>query len=149
VTTDAFPPMPDFDCPSWCDRDHEADWRMHVAVGRDTRPIPTADGGLRYPDTSLSEWLELFEPFHLHKVARVDLGRGRVDEYAQVDLQRGVEEVTLLYVNADGDMTAEQARAFAAELLKAADVLEQVADAPLLDDRGQVAGVADYRPVNR
>ncbi len=117
-------PMPDLHCPDWCEREHEADWKLHVAVGLDTRPIPAAGGGF-LPDLRgpLSEWLETFEPLHLRQLVRVDLGYG---QSADVDLQQGLDGKTFLYLVAEGVLTAELARTFAAELLNAADTLDRI-----------------------
>lgn len=57
-------------------------------------------------------------------LARVDLGHG---QSAEVDLQQGVDRETTLYLVAEGILTAELARTFAADLLNAADTLDRIA----------------------
>ncbi len=47
-------------------------------------------------------------------------------EHARVDMQRGVDGATCLYVEAEGVLTSTRARAFAADLLAAADQLDTV-----------------------
>ncbi len=123
MSTDVIPTMPDIDCPTWCARDHAADWQMHVAVGRDTRGIPMADGTVGHRTRPESEWLAMFEPLHLRLLSQVDLGSY---EHARVDIQRGVDGVTCLYVTAEGVLTSAQARTFAADLLAAADRLDTI-----------------------
>jgi hypothetical protein len=63
----------------------------------------------------------MFESLHLRHLARVDLGHG---ESAEVDLQHGIDGETTLYLVAEGVLTAELARTFAADLLNAADMLD-------------------------
>lgn len=124
MSTFAIPTMPDIDCPAWCDRDHAADWHQHVAIGLDETPIPAVGGGF-LPDNRapLSEWLEDFEALHLRNLTRIDLGGS---ESADLDLQCGRDRRTVLYVTAQGAITSAQARAFAADLLAAADQLDAV-----------------------
>lgn len=122
TTVDTYP-MPDLHCPDWCDRDHLPDWEMHVSVGLDTRGIPMADGTVSYSKTPLSEWLDMFEPLHMRTLGKIDLGSR---EYAVVDVQRGADDETILYVDAQGALTSEQARRYAAELLNAADMLDGI-----------------------
>ena len=118
--------MPAIDCPQWCDRDHAADWRKHVAIGRDPRGVPMADGTVSYSSTPEHEWLECFDVMHWRSVLRLDLpaqtgGSGR----AEVSLQSGPSYRTLLYVDVVDELTATQARAFALGLLEAVDQLER------------------------
>lgn len=126
MSTFAIPTMPDLDCPAWCDRDHDADWQQHVAIGLDCTPIPAVGGGFLPDDNRmpLAQWLgEAFEPLHLRNLSRIDLDKS---EYAALDLQRGWEDRTGLYIAAEGVITSAQARAFAADLLAAADQLDTV-----------------------
>lgn len=125
MSTYEIPTMPDLDCPAWCDRDHAADWHQHVAIGLDRTPIPAVGGGF-LPDNRmpLAQWLdEAFEPLHLRNLTRIDLGGS---ESAELDMQRGRADSTVLYVTAQGAITSAQARAFAADLLAAADQLDAV-----------------------
>jgi hypothetical protein len=129
-STDTIPPMPDLRCPSWCEGDHEADWQRHVAVGLDTRRIPDGHGGYMSEDNRcpIEQWatLDYFEPLHLRTLTDVALTEHK--ERARIDLQRGSEGETCLYVDAAGPISAAQARKLAADLLNAADELDAVTD---------------------
>jgi hypothetical protein len=122
-------PMPELDCPTWCERDHYADWYQHVAVGLDTRRIPDGKGGF-LPDhrCPIEQWcsMDYFSSLHVRSLASMDLGG---TESADVDIQRSEGErdnETTLYIDAQGVMNTAQARMFAAELLNAADALDGI-----------------------
>ena len=123
-----IPPMPDLHCPTWCESDHAADWEQHVLAGRDTRGIPSADGTIsqRVPMPE-SQWLtlEYFEPLHQRMLDTITLNDS--GEYARIDLQRGVENETDLYLDAGGVLSPSKARQVAAALLNAADRLDGLA----------------------
>jgi len=120
ITT--IPPMPATNCPAWCERDHPADWALTVSDLSKSYEIPMNDGTVaHFGPASEQEMARLFEPLHVRTVGSIDLGGM---ESAQVDLQRGTEEDTQVYINAEGPMSAEQARTFAGMLLEAAAALE-------------------------
>ena len=108
IDTAALPPMPDLACPAWCSADHYSTWRQQVEACRG----PFADGELRDP-------ADYFEPLH-----SLSLHRG--GPAVTLDLQHGVDEDAVLYLQAGDVITPAQARALAAELLQAADRLEAV-----------------------
>jgi hypothetical protein len=118
-------PMPDTDCPRWCQEDHAPSWEQWVAVTLDPRPIPAAGGGyLQGPGTPLEEWLAQWTPYH-----RLPVGTAEIEDGVRVaaDLVRDSSDGTYLYLEAgEGSMTAAQARQVAALLLDAADELDKV-----------------------
>lgn len=117
-----IPPMPAFTCPTWCSEDHLSSWRDTVENLSRPYTIPNHDGTTFHGAPSSPEDIaRIWEPLHLHTIGVVDLD---VREDARVDLQRGSSGETVVYIDAQGAMTAEQARAFAAMLLDAADALE-------------------------
>lgn len=119
-----FPPMPAFTCPAWCDEDHSSNWRDTVENLSRPYRIPNADGTVFHGEGSTPERIaHIWEPLHLRTVGVVDLGG---NEEARVDLQRGSGDETCVFVAAEGAMTAQQARTFAASLLEAAALLEVV-----------------------
>lgn len=115
------PAMPDLDCPPWCETDHAAEWLRHVLVGRDTRPIPMADGEVStFADIPEADWLAMFEAFHRRPLSHVDMDDG---EEATVDFVY-LDGETEIFLDAVGSLTPSTARHLALELLAAADALE-------------------------
>lgn len=124
MTGDLFsvPPMPATNCPAWCESDHADDWARTVVDLSKPYELPMNDGAVAHGGpASEEEMARLWEPLHVRTVGVVDLG-GK--ESAHVDMQRGIDDDTQVYVDAEGPMTAEQARTFAGMLLEAAAALE-------------------------
>jgi len=109
--TSTIPTMPDTRCPDWCPRDHRLEWLQQVEVCQ----ALAAEGLRRSPRTR-------FEPLHTLSPYDVELnGTERVG----LDLQAGCDGEVLLYLDAQGPLTASQARAFSQALLQAADRLDR------------------------
>lgn len=125
-----IPPMPALDCPDWCECDHAEDWAMTTAASSRGYDIPRNDGTvIHMAPLTAEEVAASWEPLHSAALCRIALvGR----EVAQLDMQKGtgpnpLDAATDLYVDAQGVITAVQARAFAAALLEAADRLDAAA----------------------
>ena len=123
--TSTIPPMPALDCPSWCERDHEADWRQHVQTGMDTRGIPMADGTILRNPMPLEEWctLDYFGPVaHRRRLAELHLAeRDTITLDLDDDPSAGDPS---LYLIAEAALSAAEARQLAAELVDAANRLD-------------------------
>ncbi len=116
-------PMPAFVCPSWCTVDHVADWQSEAAKIGQQYSIPMADGTVARGFMTSKATAALWTPFHTQDVGEVDLGG---NDQAAVDIQLGANDTdAVVYIDAGGPMTPEQARCFAALLLNAADTVEQ------------------------
>ena len=98
--------MPATNCPSWCERDHAArEWR--TAVGTCER---LASRGIdRDPAAT-------FEPFHGRRL--LDLQLKGASEEVVLNWQAGTGEAPSMYLDAQGPLTAAQARAVAAVLFQ-------------------------------
>jgi hypothetical protein len=101
-------PMPDTNCPRWCQEDHRESWEQWVA-GPVRSSIPAA------------QWM----PYHRLPVGATDIDMDD-GKCVRVELVRDASD-TFLYLDAgEGSMTAVQARQVAALLLDAADELDKV-----------------------
>jgi hypothetical protein len=125
-------PMPDLHCPTWCQRDHAADWQRHVAVGLDTRRIPAVGGGF-LPESPLpiEEWctLDYFTSSHLAPIVDQPVSEtfeGERDRWSLDLTAEPGDEQAYLYLHADGPMTAADVRRMVAHLLEAADLLDEI-----------------------
>ncbi len=110
--TSTIPTMPDTHCPDWCPRDHRTEWLLQVEVGR----IVEAEGRPCSPPETL------FDPLHALSLYALDLGSS---DGIGLDLQADLDGDVLLYLDAQGPLTASQARAFSQALLEAADRLDR------------------------
>jgi len=111
MTTSTIPTMPDTHCPDWCPRAHRSEWLLQVEVCQALE----AEGVRRSPETR-------FEPLHTLSLYAAELnGTDRVG----LDLQAGRDGEVLLYLDAQGPLTASQARALGQALLEAAERLDR------------------------
>ncbi len=109
--TSTIPTMPETHCPDWCPGAHRVEWLRQVEVCQ----ALAAEGVRRSPETR-------FEPLHTLSLYDVELnGTDRVG----LDLQAGCDGDVLLYLDAQGPLTASQARAFSQALIEAADRLDR------------------------
>lgn len=123
-------PMPATDCPRFCEIDHAASWsRLAEGIGK-TYTIPHTDGTEAASVTWTLEdvqqaWDEVHGRCHQASIASIPVGGS---ETLVLDLIRDADEdgtdSLALYIDAQGAVTAEQARTFAAALLAGADRLE-------------------------
>jgi hypothetical protein len=116
------PQMPATTCPTWCTRGHAEDWQRHVDALGFPRDIPRTDGTVSHlPAATPAELVERFEPMHLVTLAEVVL---TARESVRIDVQEDADGGPCLYLTAEGEVTADQAREVAARLLEAADAFE-------------------------
>ena len=106
------PTMPATNCPVWCEQDHAAqEWRIAVEICE----LLASRGIERDPAAT-------FEPFHGRRL--LDLQLEGLSAEVVLDWQAGTGEALMLYLDAQGALTAAQAREVAAALLQGAELYE-------------------------
>ena len=107
--TITIPTMPATNCPAWCEQDHAArEWQMGV----ESCELLAAEGMHRDP-------AKTFEPLHERRL--LDLQVEGAGHGVELDWQAGTGEEPSLWIDANGPLTAAQARELASALLSAVE----------------------------
>lgn len=137
-------PMPATNCPSFCSVDHVAHWAdLAQTIGK-TFTMPKVDGELVHYVWTLDNSLERFGSGHSATLCDIAVSENESLTLDLTDYGQGME----LYIDATAPITAEQARAFAAELLAGAERLEAELQRAALVDQAVREIVAAEAPTD-